>query len=79
MARQGDSGAFNAALAEISPARRAKADAARLRYERRQARQARRQRELAAVRGQSALDPVARALAKALAGAGNTPTEQAKP
>ena len=72
MARQGDSGAFNAALAEISPARRAKADAARLRYERRQAR---RQRELAAVRGQSAVDPVARALAKALAGAGNTPTE----
>lgn len=75
MTRPTDTDPFAEALSEISPARIAKADAARQRYERRQVRLARRQRELAAVRAQSTVDPVARALAKALAGAGNTPTE----
>lgn len=65
---------FTEALSEISPARTAKADAARLRFERRQVRLARRQRELAAVRAQSTVDPVARALAKALADAGDFPS-----
>ena len=75
MARPSNTGAFTEALAEISPARRAKADAARLRYERRQARLARRQQELASVRGQSTVDPIARALAKALADAGDSASE----
>lgn len=75
MTRPTDADAFTQALAEISPAKREKADAARLRYERRQVRLARRQRELAAVRGQTAADPVARALAKALADAGDSPSE----
>jgi hypothetical protein len=67
--------AFTEALSEISPARRAKSDAARVRYERRQARLARRQQELATVRGESTVDPIARALAKALADAGDPPSE----
>jgi hypothetical protein len=67
MARPAEADAFTLALAEISPAKRAKADAARLRHERRQARLARRQKELADARGQAAIDPVARALAKAQA------------
>jgi hypothetical protein len=58
---------FMLALAQISPAKRAKADAARLRHERRQARIARRQGELAAARAKPDNDPVARALAKAQA------------
>lgn len=70
MARPADPDILALALAEISPAKRAKADAARLRHERRQARIARRQRELASVREQTAVDPVARALAKAQALAG---------
>lgn len=67
MVKPADADAFTLALAEISPAKRAKADAARLRYARRQARLARRQKELADARGQAASDPVARALAKAQA------------
>ena len=67
MARPTEPDAFAQALAEISPAKRAKADAARLRHERRQARLARRRMELADARGQAAIDPVARALAKAQA------------
>jgi len=74
MTRPNHPGAFTEALAEISPARRAKADAARVRYERRQARLARRQQELSAARAPSTVDPVARALAKALADAGDFPS-----
>ena len=75
MTRPTDADAFALALAEISPAKREKADAARLRHERRQARLARRQLELAGARGQAAVDPAARALAKALADAGDFPSE----
>ena len=67
MAESAHSDTFTLALAQISPAKRARADAARLRYERRQARIARRQRELAASRAKPYNDPVARALAKAQA------------
>lgn len=74
MTRAGDTDPFREALSEISPARVAKADAARLRYERRQVRLARRQRELSAARAPSTVDPVARALAKALADAGGCPS-----
>ncbi len=62
---------FAQALAEISPAKRESANAARLRYERRQARVARRQLELHSKRQQPNLDPIAKALAKANALAGN--------
>lgn len=55
------------ALAEISPPKREKAEAAKLRYQRRQARLARRQLELHVKRQQANLDPIARALAKARA------------
>lgn len=55
------------ALAEISPAKQESANAARLRYERRQARVARRQLELQRKRQQPNLDPIAKALAKAKA------------
>ncbi|MBP6533513.1 MAG: hypothetical protein KA218_00490 [Arenimonas sp.] len=74
MTRPSDTDPFTEALSEISPDRIVKADAARLRYERRQLRLARRQRELAAVRAQTTVDPVARALAKALADAGDSPS-----
>lgn len=62
---------FAQALAEISPAKRDIANAARLRFERRQMRVARRQIELQRKRQQSNLDPIAKALAKANALAGN--------
>jgi len=67
MAEPASSDTFSLALVQISPAKRARADAARQRYERRQARIARRQRELAAARAKPENDPVARALAKAQA------------
>lgn len=63
------------ALAEISPAKQAQANAARLRYERRQARVARRQLELLRKRQQPNLDPIAKALAKAKALAANDATQ----
>lgn len=62
---------FAQALAEISPAKRDIAHAARLRFERRQMRVARRQIELQRKRQQPNLDPIAKALAKANALAGN--------
>jgi hypothetical protein len=62
---------FAQALAEISPAKRESANATRLRFERRQARIVRRQLELQNKRQQSNLDPIAKALAKAKALAGN--------
>jgi len=67
MAEPPHSDTFSLALAQLSPAKRTRADAARLRYERRQARIARQQSELAAVRAKPDNDPVARALAKAQA------------
>ncbi len=63
------------ALAEISPAKQELANAARLRYERRQARIARRQLELQRKRQQPNLDPIAKALAKAKALATNGSTQ----
>ncbi len=62
---------FAKALAEISPAKREIANAARLRFEQRQMRVARRQIELQRKRQQPNLDPIAKALAKANALAGN--------
>lgn len=63
------------ALAEISPVKLESANAARLRYERRQARVARRQLELQRKRQQPNLDPIAKALAKAKALAANDATQ----
>jgi hypothetical protein len=67
MAEPASSDTFLLALAQISPVKRTRADAARQRYERRQARIARRQRELAAARAKPDNGQVARALAKAQA------------
>lgn len=59
--------AMEKALEVLDANKRLKANAARQRYENRQQRLLRRQVELKNKRGQHALDPIARALAKAKA------------
>lgn len=63
--------ALQQALQCLDPARLAKSQASRQRYEQRQQRLERRQLELAQKRSQALSDPMARAIAKAKALAGN--------